>query len=115
MQEFISNNDWVILNNKNKWEEFSGIRIIKEKLNNKFNILRIETKKKYWIECTLNHILFYNDDLEVEAEKLKIGDYILVKDGLDIITSIKKFKSPIVYDIIGTSSNLVLTNRYHKS
>lgn len=108
-QTFLENMDWEILNENEKWEDFSGIRILEN--IDVFNILYILTQNGFWIECTDNHILYYDVNIEVPAKNLNIGDYILTKIGLDEIIDIQKSIEKTVFDIINTTSNKTTTNR----
>lgn len=107
-QTFLENTDWEIENENGKWEDFSGVRILEN--DEDFTILKILTQNGFWIECTDNHTLYYDVDMEVLAKNLKLGDYILTQTGLDEIVDIHESTEHIVYDIINTDSGKTLTN-----
>lgn len=104
-QKFIRNVEWEV-EGINGWEDFKGIR----EINGNFSIYCIYLNDGSWIKCTGEHILYTEENEEIQAKDVKIGMKILTSGGFYYVSNIIPSFSAVVYDFIDTDTNTILTN-----
>ena len=81
------------------WAEFDGIKKISS-----MPTLNIILKNGNIINCTADHNIYIDLYTCIEANKLKIDDWILTKNGLEQIKDIQQGEVKDVYDILNVSN-----------
>lgn len=96
MKNFKENNKGYKVLTPAGYKHFSGVANMGSK-----EIIRLEFKGDYYLECTLNHRIYVSDDEYIEANKLNIGDTVESLHGKTEITNkIYLNKTEEVYDLI---------------
>lgn len=97
------NNDRYLIETKNGYEDFDNIisRGVKP-------TLKIKTENEEIIVTSNHRFVVLNN--EVIASKLKIGDYLETKNGLEYIINIKYNEEIEVFDVLNTESHTYFAN-----
>ncbi len=91
---FVPNNRYKILTDTG-FSNFIGII----KSSGKKEILKITIDNSI-IKLTVDHKIFIDDEINIKAGSLKIGDFVMTSEGKKKVTKIEKFISEHVYDVL---------------